>query len=800
MRHLCQSLRRHALLNATIVATLALALSAAVVVTGLIDTFLLAPLPHLEDRGVMLIEEYDLSDGPNSRGRISWDSALDLRREAKSFSSLALVTNAASTVHGNDATEVAYVPQVSPEFFTLLGVKPALGEIITPQNAEVAGEPALVLSDSLWRRRFASDPAVLGRSVRLDDRNARVVGVLPPGFELPSLGNGQQAWLSWHPEQQPPQGREATRHYLFAKLARGVSPRQALTEIHHFGNLLAQTYPETNASRGLHATPLRDNLLGPFRQVLWMLLAMSVLVLLAACLNSGALLLAQALRRRREFAVRLALGARPGRLLRMFWGENLALTALAATISLLLSAWIAPALVALVPAGNGTGGFAEPGLRWMSWGLAVGAAVLGALLFGLMPWFIARRLPIDGTLRGGGRVSSHGFAGRLSRWLVTGQIALALALATGAALLVRSSRELSQVDYGFPTAELFQFRVGLRSAPYRDPLARQRFFENARAEIAALPGVAAASLASFSYPSPPVTYNPFVQEGDGLDLRESPKQANLEPVSPEFLQTHDLRLLHGRFIADTDTADHPRVAVISAALAERHWPGRIAVGERVKLQGLPDEWVTIVGVVSDRRSAGHQPRVIDSFMVPMAQATPMSTAVFVRYHTAPPAFSTLQRAVWALDPDVSLFFESQVAAFYADSAWQQRFSLVLIVAFAVLAVTLCATGLYALLAFLVATRTRELGVRSALGASAADLRGHVLRDALAMIGPGLALGLLLAFAAARGVSGLLYNVPRFSPLVFGATGALLTFVCLLAAWLPAHRATRVDPALALRSE
>ncbi len=800
MRPLLISLRRHPLLNLTIIVTLALALSASVVVSGLIDTYLVSPLPHIDDRKVVVVEEYELSDGPNSRGRISWDTALDLRREAKSFAQLGLVTNSSFTVHGADATEVAYVPVVSPEFFPVLGVKAALGEIITPANVEVGGEAALMLSDSLWRRRFGADPQVIGRSVQLDQRSARVVGVLPPNFELPALGNGQQAWLARIPEQRPSQGRQTTRHFLFGKLAPGVSVAQAAAELQHFGRVLATEYPETNEVRGLAVTGLRTAILGPFQQVLWLLLAMAVLVLITACLNSGALLLAQALRRRREFAVRLALGAKLGRLLRMFWLENLVLTVFAAGLSLLLSYWITPALVALVPGGAGTSTFADPGIRWISWGCAFGAAVIAALVFGLMPWFIARRLPIEETLRGGGRVSSGGLAGRVSRWLVTGQIAVALALATGAGLLVRSSRELSQVDYGFPVDQLYQFRVGVRSAAYRDDDTRQRFFDQARAAVAALPGVDSASLARFSFGTPPVSYSNFVQEGDGLNLFDSPKQAQLESVSPEFFATHNARLLYGRGIEDTDRIGHPQVAVVSAELAERYWPGEIPLGKRVKLQGLSDDWFEIVGVVSDRLSAGHQPRVIDSFLVPMAQFPAPSTAIFVRYNGPQPSFAAMQRAVWNLDPDVSIFFESHVGEFYQNSAWQQRFSLVLIGAFAVLAVSLSATGLYALLAFMVATRTRELGVRSALGATAGDLRHFVLRDALHMVVPGLLLGVLLAAGSARGVASLLYNVPRFSPLVFTSTALLLTVVSLLAAWLPATRATRVNPADALRSD
>ncbi|MCF3648755.1 ADOP family duplicated permease [Synoicihabitans lomoniglobus] len=801
IRTIVQSLRRHPGLNIAIVLTLALSLTAAVVVTGLIDTYLRQPLPQIDDRGVMIIEEFELSDGPGSRGRISWDTARDVRQQATSFSQVAIVTNASFTVHGDDATEVAYIPTVSPEFFPMLGVKAALGDIIHETNARQSGQMALMLSDELWRRRFGADPKIAGRAVQLDNQSTVVVGVLPPAFDLPSLGSGQQAWLAMLPEQVDRQDRRATRHFAFGQLAPGTRATTAAAEVQQLGNVLQAEYPETNGTRGVTATPLRDALLGPFQGQLWILMAMAVLVLLVACLNSGALLLAQALRRRREFAVRLALGARSGRLLRQFWIENLTLTIIAAVASLGLAAWISPAIIALLPGNTGVNTFADPDVNASSWLFALAAAAVAALLFGLMPWAIARHLPIDATLRSGGRSMGGGTASRWSRWLVTGQIAVALALATAAGLLVQSSRELNQVDYGLPVEELFQFRIGTRGSAYLDAESRLRFFENARESLARLPGVEAVSLAGFSYPNPPTTNQPFVQEGDGLELRDSPKEAHIDVVSPEFARTHDVRVLYGRFLEPTDRLDHPPVTVVTAELAERYWPGKNPVGKRVRLGGVSPDWCTIVGVVSDRRSIGHNPRTIDGFFVPVAQFTGQNTAAFVRFAgVEPPAWTSLQRAVWDLDPNVSLFFENRVSEFYANSAWQQRFSLVLIVAFAVLAVVLCSTGLYAMLAFAVAARTRELGVRAALGASAQNLRHQILRDATTMIVPGLGLGLLIAAGASRGLAGLLFNVPSFSPLIFTIVALLIGAVCLVAAWFPALRATKVDPAVALRSD
>lgn len=800
-RPLIQSLRRHPSANAAIIITLSLALASTVLVAGLINTVLVSPLPQIEDRNVMMIREYDLDLSSITRNRASWDTALDIRRESTSFSRIAVATNASFTLHGNDSTEVAYIPRVSPEFFGIFKVTPALGSIITPLNAQIDGQPGLMLGYSLWQRRFGGDPQVIGRSVQLDDSSATVVGVLPPDFELFFMGAGQQAWVAMDPESFALSDRGSRRHFVIGELAPDVDPRTANAELGRLGTVLQREFPATNHDRGISAAPLRDAIVGPFQRQLWILLATSALVLVVACLNSGALLLAQALRRRREFAVRLAIGARPARLLRLFWAENLALTLIAAVISLAIAAWVGPLLMSLLPTTTGVRAFASPDIGLTSWSVALSAACLVALVFGLMPWTIARHLSIEETLRGGGRTVAAGVAGRFSRWLVTGQIAVALSIAVGAALLVVSSNRLSHVDYGFPVEELYQFRIGTRGPLSTDDEARVRFFNDVQRELTQLPGVTAVSLATFSYPNPPSNYRSFVQEGDDFSLMETPKQAQLESVTPSFFATHDVGIIHGRAFEETDRIGHPFVAAVSASLAERYWPNSDALGKRIRVGPFPDQWLTIVGVVSDRLSNGLNPIVVDHFLIPFAQVPQPSAAVFVRYAGAsPPAFSTLQRTVWGLDPDVSIFFESHVGEFHRNSQWQHRFSMILIGVFALLAIVLCAGGLYAVLAFTVAARVREFGVRAALGASAADIHRQVLFDASKMIIPGLALGLLLATATGRGLGSLLFDVPPLSLSIFLSTGITLAAVCVVAAWIPARRATKIDPSEALRSE
>jgi len=795
-------LLRNRSLNLAITLTLTLAMAAAMVVSGLLDAFLAQPLPHINDKRVVVVAEVD-PQSPQNRTRITWNMAQELRQRAESFEQFAIVSNAAYTVHGHDNTEVAYIPRVSPELFTILGVQAQLGSVITPANWASAGQSAFLLSDSLWQRRFARDPEIVGRSIRLDDQNVTVVGVLPAGFELNILGTGQQGWVAMDPSRFSETRGNFTRHFAFARLAEGVSARQADSEVARLGaHLREQGLPTSNQELVVSVQSLRDSLLGDFRQQLWILLFLAVLVLTVGCLNCTALWLTQGLHRRREFAVRQALGANSWRLALQFWTENIFITMLAAGGAVLIAAWSGPALIELLPARAGANGFSLPRPSANVMGVAFLAAILLAGIFAAVPWLIARHLPLEATLRSGGRHAAAGFAGRAGPWLVSAQVMAAFILSTGAFTLVKSGQELSQTDFGFPIDELYQFRVSVRGEAFTEMEERERFFANVRREVAALPEVTTASSAFLSFPQPLTAGSQFVQREDSFPLEDSPKQASMDAVSPAFFQTHDLPALHGRTFNSSDRADTRPVAIITAALAERYWPDRSPVGQEILLQRTGgDVWREIVGVIPDRLSSGHQPEIIHSVLVPLTQFTPTGTALFVRHGpTGPPMFQTLQRVVWNINPDASIFFESAVADFYAESAWQQRFSTMLLVGFASLAVALCAAGLFAVLSFSVASRDRELGIRSALGATTADLCHLIFRGASKIIITGLIGGVLLSLFALRSIEGLVYNVPTLSPTSFILVAAGMSLLCLLAAWMPARHAGKTDPIVALRQD
>lgn len=801
IRQSLASLARRPLLSGGIVLTLGLAFAATLLVLGLLNSYLLKPLPYANADRLVAISEYPLSTGPGILWRLTFGNAADIHDQAGAFSRTAVIRNEAFTVHAPGGTETAFVQRVTPEFFPMLGLRPFLGEVITPANAELGGERALLLSHELWTRRFGSDRDILGRSVRLDEGNYRVIGVLPPRLELPVVGDGQQAFVAMLPADFQRQDRGVRRHFMLGELAAGRTLASAQGELAALAATLRRDYPQTNADRGLTALGLREMLLGPFRRQLFILQGAVGLVLVVACVNAGCLLLAQAIRRRREFAVRLALGAGRGDLFRQFLLESLGLAIAGAALGLLLAAWLAPLTSRLLPPGSPLHQLPAPAVSAAVVGAALALAGGIALVFSLVPLLQASRLNLEATLRDGSRQIGSVAGGAATRLLVSLQVAVALALLITAVQLVRSFRAVQQVERGIPTEQLYSFRLGTRGTKYADPAARVRYFEGVVEQLKQLPHVAAGGVTDFAFAAAPASYFGFTQEGDGLELTATPKRAARRQVSADLLDTLQLKITAGRWLSPDDRADTAKVVVVSQSLADKYWPGQSPLGRRVALEGIPGGWREVVGVVSDILSHGSQPAVIDSFFLPHTQNTPLDTGLFIRVRGSQPLTrDQVDRAVAALDPENTAYAYASAAEFYALSSWQTRFGLVLVGAFAGLAVILCLTGVYAVLAFAVAGRTAEFGVRLALGASRPDVAALVLRDAARMTVPGLLAGTGLAWIASRAVANLLYDIPALDPLSYSLTFVALGLACLVACLMPARRAMRTDPLVALRSQ
>lgn len=794
-----RSLRRAPLLALTIVLTLGIALAATVLVFSFLNSFLLRPLPYGDPSRLLVVYEHSLVGGRENSTRVTYGNVVALQERTTMFSRTGIFRNESATFHGPDSTETAFLQRVTADIFPMMGARAALGTVITSANIEVGGLRALVLSDSLWRRRFGADPAIIGRTIQLDTTPYQVVGVMPADFVVPSGDDNPQAWGALLRSDYQPEERTQRRHHFWAELAPGRSRAAAQAELAALATALRSEYPKENVDRGFRLLSLRDDLLGNFSRQLMLLQGAVLLVLVVACFNCLCLLIARAIQRKREFAVRLALGAAFRHLLGQLFAEALWLALPAAALATLLAMLALPLGVSLLPP---LGALPSPQIDTTVVAGVTLAALAIAGAFSAVPLLQARRLNLEATLREGGRSAASPGSARAARTLAAGQVAVALALLICGALLVRSQSALQSLEVGLPLREFDQFRVGLRGDAYRDPARRTQFFEQLRENLLTLPGVKDVGVASFLFGRAPNGYQGFVQEGDGLQLAETPKRALPNYVLPSVHQALGFRLLEGRWLAATDTAGKPPVTVISASLAAKYWPGRSPLGQRVQFEGPRSEWAEVVGVVSDVIGNGSQPRPVDTFYLTIAQWTPpgLGMGYIVRYDGPPVDERTLQRELSRLDPNMQLFAHQSPTEIYARSTWQVTFVTRLVVTFAVLAVALSLAGIYAVNSFLVTRRTGEFGVRAALGATRQDLLRLVLGESLRLSLGGLAAGAVLAFGVSQGLGNLLYGVTTVDPLVYGAAVVVMTLACTAATLLPARRAARVNPIEALRSE
>ncbi len=798
-------LRRSPTLALTITLTLGIALAAAVVVFTFLHSFLLRPLPYGDASRLVVIYEHSVKGGRDNSSRVTYGNHAAIVARATSFSRVGLVRNESATFHGGDTTETAFLQRVTGHVFPLIGARAALGSLITPANLEIGGVRTLVLSDELWRRRFGADPALIGRTIRLDQTPFHVVGVLPATFVLPTYDQNPQAWAALLPGDINPTERTQRRHHVWAELAPGKTLAHAEAELAAIAATLRTEFVKENADRSLFALSLRDDLLGGFGRQLYLLQGAVLLVLAVACFNCLCLLIARAIQRRREFAVRLALGAARRHLLAQLFAESLWLSLPAAALALGLAAIALPHGTTLLPTSSVVTlqSLPAPQLDLTVATAVIVSAIVVALVFSAVPLLQTRKLNLETTLREGGRSAGSPGGTRAARVLAAGQIAVALALLISAALLVRSQHARQQVDVGLPIAELDQFRVGLRGNQYlTNPALRTQFFERLRDQLLTLPGVRDVGVASFLFSQPPGGYQSFVQEGDGLQISDTPKRALPCYVLPGTFPALGLRLVEGRLLADTDLPGRPNATVISASLAAKYWPGQSALGQRVQIQTVLNQaWFEVVGVV-DILGTGNQPRVVDTFYLSLAQGQPpgLGMGFIVRHTGVAPDRRAYDRALAQLDPNLQLFAHLAPRQIYTDSAWQSRFVTQLVVGFALLAVTLALAGIYAVNAFFVARRIHEFGVRAALGATRTNLLELVLRDSLRLTAFGLIAGVFFALLASRGLATLLYAVPALDVATYLGAALLMTLACVAATLLPARRAAKVDPLTALRAE
>ena len=691
---------------------------------------------------------------------------------------------------------------VSAGYFAALGVQPAVGRAFTPDEDRPGARAVVVLSYDLWQRAFGGTRDVIGRTTELDGVPYEVIGVMPADFDNPIFGLTErpQAWI---PLALAENGldRRGNDHIVVARLAKGVSLDQAQQELARISATLKEQYPDTNRNVTALVTPLKENIVRGVRPAVLLLLGSVLLVLLIASSNVAHLLLTRSVVREREFAVRQALGAGAARLLRQLVIESLLLMALCGVPGFLLTLWGTHSVGWLVPTGFNIPHFDfQVDTNVVLFTLAI--SLLPALVLGLIPVLYARRVNLVAGLTGTARATGSPGSRRLQRLLVIAETALSLALLIGAGLMAQSFRNLQRLDQGFEPANVLTFRVSTRGADYKMSERRQRFFKEIHDRLENVPGVLAVGAAQFHPFYPQFGATTVAVEGQPLPEPGKEPRATATHLTPDYFSTMKISLLRGRLFDESDTAATPPVIVISAKMARALWNDEDPLGKRVKIKGSGDVYRQVVGIVGDVRTDQFPPDPQPTVYVPIEQDTaPLTIGYVLRTANEPMAFvEAAKREVRAVDRAMPVYLVRTMTEIVEGLDWRTRFVMSLLAIFSVLSLLLAVTGIYAALSYVVSQRTREIGVRLAIGAQRRDIFKLVIAQGMRLTLVGVVIGSVAAVALTRLMASLLFGVSATDPLTFVMFAMLLMVVALLACYVPARRATRVDPILALRQE
>ena len=793
LRYALRQLARAPGFTAVAVLTLALGIGANTAIFSAMDAIVFRPLPFGDAERIVTVWQQNRSSG--DRDFVAPANFLDWRERSTSFEALAAAEPFSHDYLTLDGPESFPSWLVSENFFDVLGVEPLLGRTFDAEDHERGGARVAILGYRLWQRRFGGDLGIVGRALTLDGESVTVVGVMPPRFEFPVGGD---LWVPRIFEGSDTESRTDGSLHVSGKLKPGVSVEASRAELDAIAAQLATEYPRTNADEGAAIVPLAEHLAGPARRTLSLFFGAVGLVLLIVCVNVANLLLARAAHRRHEFAIRSAIGADRGRMIRQAVTESAVLGLLGGACGLLLAAW---GLAIFLPLGAASVPHAAvPALDGRALAFAAAVAIASTVLFGLAPALqVGRSVELRQRLHGA--ASSSGRATRRFRSaLVVTELALAMVLLVSAALLVRSFTEVLDVDRGYRTDNVLALTVQTWQY-YPGPAQRRAFVEQTLGRIAALPGVVAAGVTS-SLP---------LAEGIGADTatfsifgRPAPDSRSLSAaltavVTNGYFRALDIPLRLGRLFEPTDDADAPPVVLVNEAMARRYWPGETPVGARVTLafSGPPTE-VEVIGVIGDVRDDLQQdPR--PSFYLPYPQRPYGAFHFTVRTSGDPTRLArAVQDEIWAMNPAMPFAQVTTLDGLFDDSLRERRSTLLIVLVFSVTALALASVGAYGLVSNESSRRSQEIGIRVAVGADRHRVLALVVGDGLKLAVYGIVVGAALALAAARALSGFLFGISPFDPLTFIVIALLLLAVTALASLLPAWRASRADPAVVLR--
>ena len=799
IRYGFRMLRKNPAFTAIAVVTLALGVGANTAIFSVVNAVLLRPLRFPEAERLMTIWEKDPVDGISNVGYATF---LDFQRVNHSFEHMAVSSMWLPILSGDAEAERLQGRRVTRDFFSLLRVKPLYGRDFTPDEDRLGANHSVILSYGLWKRRFGGDRSVVGRTIQLSGRPYAVVGVLPANFDqvFDSFGEAASIWAPLGYDLSLPYACRDCRHLqAIGRLRPGVSIEQASADLGAISQDLYRAYPTQYAEPGVSLIPLQEKVVGQTRTPLYALLGAVLLVLMIACANVAGLLLSRTTERGREIAVRTALGASRGRLIRQLLTEGILLCFLGGALGLLFAYWSVSGLPAL--AGDKIPLIERVSLDWRVLAFTLGLSLFSGIFFGLVPGWHFGRTEAGETLKESARSSAGAKRQRLRSALVVTNVAIALVLLLGAGLLLRSLSRLLNVDAGFDAHNVLTANLDVAGPNFQKDLQFVAFYQQVLDRIRSLPGVESVGMTSQLPLGGNVDGYGVHVEGKLAPNPQDDPSADRYSVTPDYLRTMHIPVISGRVFTDSDRTDSQPVVLVNQTLARRMWPGEDPLGKRVKVGGLDGPWRTVVAVVGDVLHGGLDASHTNQIYLPETQFTDSDVVLVVRTTGSPAnSVAAVRRALAEVDRNQPLSKFATMDQVVTKSLAQRTFTLGLLSGFAGLALLLAAVGIYGVISYLVSLRGHEIGIRMALGARPTDVLRMILRHGLRLSLIGVALGLAAGLGAGRALSSLLFRVSPSDPLAMSGGALLLLATAVLASYLPARKAAKSDPMMALRHE
>jgi putative ABC transport system permease protein len=782
------------------VLTLALGIGANTAIFSVVNSVLLRSLPYAQADRIVILGSYWTKTG--SIGWVSQPDFQDWHDQSNVFDAMAYYATGEPSVAGGSTADFSSFAVITPEFFRVFSVQPQVGRAFSLEEQRIGGPRVALISDSFWDRNYGRNPSALGQALRTENMNFSIVGVMPKGFHFP---DANEVWLPMAVFQEPgeKENRDAHNYQVVGRLKSGVSLQTAQAQMKTIGAHLEEQYPNSNENKSVAVVPMQELAVRNVRTTLYLLLGAVALVLLIACANVANLLLARAAGRAREIAVRSAMGASRGRIVRQLMVESVTLSVMAGALGVLFAAWGTSALIALAP--DNVPRLSEAHVDATVLGFALLISLVSCVFFGLAPALQASRVNLSDALKqGGARSGSSGSSGLLRSSLVVAEIAFSVILVAAAGLLLKSLIAISHVDLGFQPDHVLVMRNSVPSADLESHRRAADFYTQLLQRASGLPGVQSVAAANGT-PAGGIMSNGayWLEGGPGPDeIGVSAPQAGFPVVTPGYFRTLRIPIVKGRDFSDRDTYQAPLVAIISESLAQQAFPGTDPVGKRI-LCGLDNmNWMTIIGVAGEIRmdnpTVPPGPQLYMPYLQHLYHASAMR--VLIRTQLEPQTLdATLQKMVRELNPNVPTRFTT-LDAMLSDSISTSRFSAALIALFAALALLLAMAGVYGVMAFTLSQRSGEIGVRVAMGAQPGHILQLVLGKGLRLAFAGIVLGIAGAFSMARLLAAFLFATPAYDLATFATVCFILIVAALAACYIPARRAMRVDPIVALRYE